>query len=428
MTSSFNSLLDYSNLKSSVAVGSSLVTPNVNGLVGGTPSAFHSAANISSNHPTSAVNSAASFQTFSNYHHPAYSYHNSHHDLYQHHQDIYHQNLINKALNESSNFYNTNSSGSTMTPQSNGIWWDGLNNQWLNTNINSNSNNTSSSNNFALSTSPSSTSSSSSSSTSSTSYNSNSQNLIPNSFNYQSFQIDPTSAYTNQFNHTNYSSTHQPINYSSNNPAKLMMSPNKQSPPLTNLNELSSSSSSSSISSTSSYENHQRGSSLLTSINEKNEISITNNNNNNNNSQSTTTTTTKSKSKQTTAKQNKNTAKSSLSNKNSMLLFDASTQLELLSNNLNDNKKISPDGTTTTTVLDNNNNTPKQSSGTTTKPRYGGRSQCDCPNCAEADRLEPNASSANVKKRTVHSCHIPGCGKIYNKTSHLKAHLRWHTG
>ncbi len=66
----------------------------------------------------------------------------------------------------------------------------------------------------------------------------------------------------------------------------------------------------------------------------------------------------------------------------------------------------------------------KKSGGT----RYSGRSQCDCPNCTEADRLEPNATTANIKKRTVHSCHIPGCGKIYNKTSHLKAHLRWHTG
>ena len=84
--------------------------------------------------------------------------------------------------------------------------------------------------------------------------------------------------------------------------------------------------------------------------------------------------------------------------------------------------------------VDNNNESlPKTGKITKTGKksnvgRYSGRSQCDCPNCTEADRLEPNATTANIKKRTVHSCHIPGCGKIYNKTSHLKAHLRWHTG
>ena len=58
--------------------------------------------------------------------------------------------------------------------------------------------------------------------------------------------------------------------------------------------------------------------------------------------------------------------------------------------------------------------------------RYPGRSTCDCPNCQEADRLGPAGEA--LRKRNLHSCHIPGCGKVYNKTSHLKAHLRWHTG
>ena len=57
--------------------------------------------------------------------------------------------------------------------------------------------------------------------------------------------------------------------------------------------------------------------------------------------------------------------------------------------------------------------------------RYTGRAVCDCPNCQEAERLGPAAAG---RKKNLHNCHIPGCGKVYGKTSHLKAHLRWHTG
>ncbi|XP_058869446.1 transcription factor Sp7-like isoform X1 [Acipenser ruthenus] len=68
--------------------------------------------------------------------------------------------------------------------------------------------------------------------------------------------------------------------------------------------------------------------------------------------------------------------------------------------------------------------------GLKTSRSYGGstpgRSSCDCPNCQELERL--GASAASLRKKPVHSCHIPGCGKVYGKASHLKAHLRWHTG
>ncbi|CAP23373.1 Protein CBG02192 [Caenorhabditis briggsae] len=33
----------------------------------------------------------------------------------------------------------------------------------------------------------------------------------------------------------------------------------------------------------------------------------------------------------------------------------------------------------------------------------------------------------DARNRGYHNCHIAGCGKVYNKSSHLKAHLRWHS-
>lgn len=54
------------------------------------------------------------------------------------------------------------------------------------------------------------------------------------------------------------------------------------------------------------------------------------------------------------------------------------------------------------------------------KPRTR-RVACTCPNCSEGGERTSD-------KKKLHICHIPGCNKIYGKTSHLRAHLRWHTG
>jgi len=56
-----------------------------------------------------------------------------------------------------------------------------------------------------------------------------------------------------------------------------------------------------------------------------------------------------------------------------------------------------------------------------------GSSSCDCPNCREAERVG-GVVGEQLRRLGQHSCHVPGCGKVYAKTSHLKAHLHWHSG
>lgn len=72
-------------------------------------------------------------------------------------------------------------------------------------------------------------------------------------------------------------------------------------------------------------------------------------------------------------------------------------------------------------------------------------SSCECPNCREVANMPGNflltlnhftfnveiefdLSESGPMKPQLHNCHIPGCGKVYGKTSHLKAHLHWHSG
>lgn len=55
------------------------------------------------------------------------------------------------------------------------------------------------------------------------------------------------------------------------------------------------------------------------------------------------------------------------------------------------------------------------------------RVACTCPNCSSGLNSRMSNLDGSPRKKE-HICHYIGCGKVYGKTSHLRAHLRWHTG
>ena len=104
-------------------------------------------------------------------------------------------------------------------------------------------------------------------------------------------------------------------------------------------------------------------------------------------------------------------------------LLDPQNQTPILHNNFVDSELCSNTVNTMNMIVgaSEHNFAPPFREGR--RPR---RIACTCPNCRDGDNK--SVTTKDGKTRKLHICHVPGCGKIYGKTSHLRAHLRWHSG
>ncbi|XP_067372859.1 Krueppel-like factor 5 isoform X2 [Channa argus] len=88
----------------------------------------------------------------------------------------------------------------------------------------------------------------------------------------------------------------------------------------------------------------------------------------------------------------------------------------------------SPDQNSTVGLVQSPDAAPAQHSSLTPVQKMPGAGPLS-PVLAQSASLKYNRrNNPDLERRRIHHCDVPGCKKVYTKSSHLKAHLRTHTG